>query len=263
MCRFVAYVGPPIPLSALLYDPPRCLSEQAVSPLEQRSGQINVDGTGVAWWDGADLRPLRYRTDRPPWADENLRGLAPRLVGTVQLAAVRSASPGIPYGAPFAHPFVHGAVAGTHNGWISAFRPLLARPLLARLPDHLFGAFDGMSDSLALFLLAVTELERNPAGGLVGAVRAALAVTAEECRRAGTTAILNLALADAGGVAVSRTGCEEPGSSLYVLRGGARWPSANLIASEPLDDDSGWTPVPDRHIAAVTGEGITMTPIPD
>ncbi|MGH8901419.1 MAG: hypothetical protein ACRDYA_06990 [Egibacteraceae bacterium] len=263
MCRFAAYVGPPVPLSALLYDPPTCLSEQAVRPREQCSGRINVDGTGVAWWDGKDPRPLRYRTERPPWADENLRGLAPRLAGTVQLAAVRSASLGIPYGAPFAHPFVHGAVAGTHNGWISAFRPLLARRLLALLPDHLFGAFDGMSDSLALFLLAVAELERNPAGGLVGAVEAALAATAEECRRAGATAILNLALADTWGVAISRMGCKESGSSLYVLRGSARWPSANLVASEPLDDDPGWTPVPDRHIAAVTGDGITVTPIPD
>ncbi|MGH8899490.1 MAG: ergothioneine biosynthesis protein EgtC [Egibacteraceae bacterium] len=261
MCRLAAYVGPPIPLSALLYDPPICLSEQAASSRERCSGRINVDGTGVAWWDGEDPRPLRYRTDRPPWADENLRGLASRLVGTVQLAAVRSATPGIPHGQVFAHPFAHGGVAGAHNGWISAFRAHVARSLLARLPDHLFGAFDGMSDSLALFLLAVTELEHNPADGLVGALRAALAATAEECRRAGATAVLNLALADARGVAIARTGYKEPGSSLYVLRDSARWPSASLAASEPLDDDPGWAPVPDRHIAVLNGEGMEITAI--
>jgi gamma-glutamyl hercynylcysteine S-oxide hydrolase len=262
MCRLAAYVGPPAPLSTLLYDPPRSLSEQAVSPREQRSGRVNVDGTGVAWWNGTDdPRPLRYRTDRPPWADPNLPGLAPRLLGTVQLAAIRSATPGIPHGAVFVHPFVHKAVAGTHNGWIRAFREHVARPLLARLPEHLFASFDGMSDSLALFLLCIAELERNPKAGLVGAVRAALAAAAAECRRAGATAILNLALADTQGVAVARTGYKEPGSSLYVLRSGARWPSANLLASEPLDDDPGWTPVPDCHIAALTGDGITMAPI--
>jgi gamma-glutamyl hercynylcysteine S-oxide hydrolase len=263
VCRLAAYVGPPAPLSTLLHDPPRALSEQAVCPREQRAGRINVDGTGVAWWDGEDPRPLRYRTDRPPWADENLRGLASRLGATVQLAAIRSATPGIPYGQVFAHPFVHGGVAGTHNGRIGGFRACVARPLLARLPDHLFSAFEGMSDSLALFLLAVAELERNPAGGLVGAVRAALVATTEECRRAGTTAILNLALADASGVVISRMGYKEPGSSLYVLRDGARWPSANLIASEPLDHDPGWGPVPDGHIAALNGDVVEITAIPE
>lgn len=263
MCRLAGYVGPLTPLSALLYDPPWSLSAQAVSPREQRRGEINVDGTGVAWWDGTDSRPLRYRTDRPPWADPNLPGLAPRLRCAVQLAAVRSATPSIPHGHVFVHPFIHEQVAGTHNGRISAFRECVARPLVARLPDHLFGAFDGMSDSLTLFLLAVAERERNPAGGLVGALRVALAVAEEECRRAGTTADLNLALADASSVAISRAGYEEPGNSLYVLRNGARWPGASLVASEPLDDDPGWTPVPDRHIAALSSDGIEMTPLSD
>lgn len=261
MCRLAAYVGPPIPLSALLYDAPRSLSEQAVSPREQRSGRVNVDGTGVAWWEGGDPRPLRYRIDRPPWADENLKGLACRLRSGAQLAAVRSATPGIPYGAVFAHPFVHGASAGAHNGRIVLFRERVAHPLMAHLPPHLFGAFDGMSDSLALFLLAIAELERNPAGGLVGALQATLAVTVEECRRAKTTATLNLALADTSGVAVSHISHGEASTSLYLLHDGARWPSASLVASEPLDDDPGWTPVPDCHIAALRSDGIEITPI--
>lgn len=263
MCRLAGYLGPPVPLSALLYDPPRSLSEQAVESREQRSGRINVDGTGVAWWDGADPRPLRYRTDRPPWSDPNLPDLACRLAGGVQLAAVRSATRGIPYGTPFAHPFMHGQVAGTHNGRIGLFRERIARPLLARLPDELFSAFDGMSDSLALFLLAVAELERNPAGGLVGALGAALCAVAEECCRAGATATLNVALADASGVAAAKTGHDLPGASLYTLRDGARWPGASLVASEPLDDDPGWTPVPDRHVVLLRGDEITIMPLDD
>ncbi|MGH8929411.1 MAG: class II glutamine amidotransferase [Egibacteraceae bacterium] len=258
MCRLAGYVGPPAPLSSLLLDPPRSLQVQAYNPLEMRSGTVNVDGTGIAWWDGDDPRPLRYRTVHPPWVDENLRRLAPRLRSGVQLAAVRSATPGIPHGATFVHPFMHSGLAGTHNGWIRGFRERLARPLLQRLPDHLLGAFDGMSDSLAIFLLAVAERERNPAGGLAGAVRAAIAAVTEECARAGTTAMLNVALADASGIAVAKTGYEQVGASLYALRDGARWPGASVVASEPLDSDSGWVPVPECHIALLSEDGIDI-----
>jgi glutamine amidotransferase len=253
MCRLAGYAGPPLPLSALLYDPPRSLSEQAVEPREQRSGRVNVDGTGIAWWDGGDPRPLRYRSERPPWADENLAGLAPRIAAPVQLAAVRSATPGIPHGTPFVHPFVHGGLAGAHNGWIASYRERVARRLLDRLPDHLFGSADGMSDSIAIFLLAVAERQRRPETGLAGALRAALAATAEECRRAGVGATLNVALADASGVAVARFGAGEPGNSLYTRSG-----DGHLVASEPLDDDPAWTAVPDGCIAVLTRTGIDL-----
>lgn len=246
-------------MSALLYDAPRSLYEQAVEPCEPGGpNRINVDGTGIAWWDGQDPRPLRYRTDRPPWADENLSGLASRITAGTQLAAVRSASTGIPYGIEFSHPFVHGDLAGTHNGVIGQFRAVLARPLLARLPDHLFSAFGGMSDSLAIFLLAVAQWERDPAGGLAGALRGALTAVGEECARAGSTAKLNVALAHASGVAVVKSGYGELGNSLYVLCDGARWPGASIVASEPLDSDSGWTLVPDRHIVTATRDGIDI-----
>ena len=254
MCRLAGYVGPPLPLSALLYDPPRSLSEQAVSPREQRAGRINVDGTGVAWWDGADSVPLRYRTDRPPWSDENLAGLAPRISAGVQLAAVRSATRGIPYGTPFVHPFVVGELAGTHNGWIKPFRERTARPLLARLPDHLFCRFVGMSDTLAVILLAAAEYERSR--DLVGALRAALRVVAEECHRTGASAMLNVALADVSTVAVSRCGVGALGNSLYTISRGGHY-----VVSEPLWDDPGWVPVPDDRIAVLTPEGVHVEDI--
>ena len=58
MCRLAAYAGPPAPLSALLYDPPHSLEHQAYAPRELVSGNVNVDGTGVAWWPAHEDEPL-------------------------------------------------------------------------------------------------------------------------------------------------------------------------------------------------------------
>ncbi|MDP8970062.1 MAG: hypothetical protein M3N52_06135, partial [Actinomycetota bacterium] len=117
-----AYLGPPRPLSTLLYEPPRALQVQAYDPKEQLFGGVNVDGTGVAWWVDDEPAPLLYRSDRPPWSDPNLPDLSRRLRARVQLAAVRSASPGIPYGTNYVAPFVHGTLACAHNGWLGEFR---------------------------------------------------------------------------------------------------------------------------------------------
>lgn len=257
-----AYVGSPRPLSTLLYDPPRSLRVQACDPKEQLRGSVNVDGTGVAWWVGDDPEPLRYRTERPPWSDPNLPDLAARLSGRLQLAAVRSATRGIPYGPPFVHPFVHEHLAGAHNGWLGEFRRSTAGVLLGRLPDHLRGALDGMSDSQLLFLTAVGHLQAQPGGGLAGAVRAAVTEAAEVCAAHGAQAALNLVVADGARVVAARLSLGVPANSLYTLERGQRWPDGVLLASEPLDDDA-WTPVPDRCLAELTSAGVRLSPIDD
>ncbi|HEX9888931.1 MAG TPA: hypothetical protein VGA69_05605, partial [Nitriliruptorales bacterium] len=122
MCRLAAYVGPPAPLSTLLYDPPRSLQVLSYQPRELLYGSVNVDGTGIAWWDEIDQPPLRYVTASPPWSDPNLASLAPRLTGRVQLAAVRGATPDIPFGPANVAPFAHDGVAFVHNGWVGEFR---------------------------------------------------------------------------------------------------------------------------------------------
>lgn len=243
MCRLAAYSGPPVPLSALLYDPPHSLRVQAARPREQHDGAVNVDGTGVAWWvDGHE--PLRYRSHLPPWSDPNLPALARRLEGSTIVASIRSASPGLPYGDAFAHPFLGEHLAFAHNGWIGAFRDRTARPLLERLPDDLFARVDGMSDTQVAFLLLVDALRRDPAGGLVAALAAALQTIADVCRDRGVAARLNLCVSDGASVVLSRTSVDEGCNSLYTLCDAGRWPGAAVAASEPLDADPAWTSVP-------------------
>ena len=255
MCRIAAYAGPPRPLSHLLFDQPRSLEVMAHSPRELRSGTVNVDGTGIVWFDPpgpdgappADARPLRYRTQLPPWGDQTLVELSPRLSSTVMLGSVRSTTAGIPQGQAFVHPFTSGDLAGTHNGWISNYRRAVARRLLAEVSDETFGELDGMSDANALFLLAVDAYRAG--APLLDAAREATARAAEVTAAAGETATLTLALADRTGVAAVNAATGRPANSLYVRA----HEGAHLLASEPLDDDPSWTRVGE-------GDGVLLTP---
>lgn len=255
MCRLAAYAGPPADLSSILYEAPHSLEKQAYLPREMVSGHVNVDGTGVAWWRDGDPEPLHYVTDRPPWSDANLPRLARRLQGAPILSVVRSQTPGMPAGAAAAHPFVFERWAGAHNGYLEGFAAL-APALIDRLDDELFGQLDVLSDSLLLFLLAVTWVRRG------ASLQEALVDTAAEaatlCAGIGCAASLNLVLADAGEVAVLRAARGVAANSLYALEDGARWPGGRLIASEALDEDPGWVVVPEDHVVSISSDTLRV-----
>ena len=260
MCRFAAYVGPPVPLSTLLYDAPHSLEIQAYAPRVQHNGLVNVDGTGVAWWPEPGP-PLRYVTDRPPWSDPNLPSLTPRLTAGLQVAAVRSATPGLPLGAAAVGPFVLDDLAGAHNGAIASFRDGCGRALLERLPDDLHAMVDVASDSLVLVATVARWLRAHPDDGLAGAVASTIAEVNDVCETHGAAATVNLLVADGHQVVASRSAIGTTANSLYVLAGGDRWPQATIIASEPLDDDAGWTEVSDGSLVTVTPDGtVTRHP---
>lgn len=251
MCRIAARTGPPVPLSHLLYDLPRSLQALAHDPRELRSGTVNVDGTGVVWFDDGDPRPLRYRTQLPPWGDQTLVELAPRLRSHIILGAVRSTTPGMPQGDAFVHPFSAEDLAGTHNGWISDYRSRVARALTAELTDDAFGLLDAMSDASVVFLLALDAYRAG--AGLLGAAIQATEITAKVTAAAGCTATLTLALADHTGVAAVNAAVGRPANSLYVAEDGrADTSTAYLLGSEPLDPALDWVPVADGRTALLT-----------
>jgi glutamine amidotransferase len=260
MCRFAAYAGPPAPLSTLLYDAPHSLEVQAYAPRVQHNGLVNVDGTGVAWWPEPGP-PLRYVTDRPPWSDPNLPLLAPRLEAELQVVAVRSATPGLPLGTASVAPFLIDDLAGAHNGAIASFRDGCGRALLERLPDDLHAMVEVASDSLVLVATVARRLRERPDGGLAGAVTATIAEVTEVCQRHQASATLNLVVADGRQIVASRSAVGTTANSLYVLAGGARWPQATIVASEPLDDDAGWAEVADGSLVTVTPDGTVAIPL--
>jgi glutamine amidotransferase len=252
MCRLAAYVGPELPLAALLYDPPHSLERQSYAARELLWGNVNVDGTGVAWWDDGD-EPLRYVTTEPPWKDANLPHLAPRIRSHAMLAAVRSATPGIPQGAPYVAPFTVGRLAGVHNGWIQAFRGPVGRELTQRLPDELYAAMDVASDSKALILTIAGHYD----GDLAEAVRRGVHDVEEIVRRHDVPATLNVVVADGSTVVATRHSVGVGVNSLYVAaRDRAHW-----LASEPLDDADDWKPIPESHVVVMTARRLAVTPL--
>lgn len=258
MCRLAGYVGrQPIPLSALLYEPVHSLEHASYAPRELLSGTVNVDGTGAAWWPEDGSGPLRYVTAAPPWADPNLPGLAPSLCGTTMLATVRSATPGLPFGPDNVAPFVTDGLAGAHNGHINGFRDGLGRTLLSGLSDSRFGQLTTMNDSLALFLMVAQHVENEPGSSLSNAVTTVIQHTAKTVVAAGETATLNLVVATSGEIVAARTSAGEATNSLYTRTTA----EASWLASEPLDDDAGWNPVPEHSLAAITADGVHIDAI--
>lgn len=244
MCRMAGYVGPPVALSTLLFDADWSLYEQAYRPKYMRHGTINVDGTGLCWWAAGEPEPLRYVTTAPPWADVNLSALTPRLSSRLQLQAVRSATIGNPFSQNNVSPFVRDGVGFTHNGWIGGFRTGVGRTLSQRLPDHLYNALDAVSDSLLYFHTVLKHREQAPGDGLAGAIVAAAEEITSVVRASGERAVLNVLAATSDELVAFSAGADVAPNTLYVDDTGQRYRDAAVVASEPLDDDERWRPVP-------------------
>ena len=251
MCRIAASVGEPRTLSELMFDPPHSLQRQSYAPGEMVRGHVNVDGTGVAWWTDDDPEPLRYITERPPWSDANLRPLSDRTHASTILAAVRSATPGVPFGPSNVQPFVWDEVAAVHNGWIGGWRGPIRRDLLDTLSDDALGRLDVMNDSLVLTLGAGARV--HDGAPLDVALAETIRETVGLVEKHEVQASLNVALAVAGRVVAVRAAVGVESNSLYVDSAGGR------LASEPLDDAE-WVAVPPDHLVDLQPESVAVRP---
>ena len=245
MCRHLAYLGPPAPLSRLLLEPTHSLVHQSWAPREMRGGAtINADGFGVGWYPGAGAAPVRYRRDTPMWSDAALAGLAVTTVAGGVLAAVRSATAGMPVVATAAAPFADGPWLFSHNGVVAGW-PSSVGKLAERLPTTDLLTLEAPTDSALLWALVRDRL-RGGAGPAE-----AVAATVAEVAAVAPGSRLNLLLTDGATIAASTLG-----HSLSVRGDG----SEILISSEPLDD-RGWQPVPDRTLLTATRHGVDFTPL--
>jgi glutamine amidotransferase len=226
MCRHLGWLGAPVSVSSLVLDPPSGLLVQSYAPQRQKHGVVNADGWGVGFFD-ADV-PRRWRSASPIWGDVSLASVAPALTSGCVVAAVRSATIGMPMDASAAAPFSDGQWLLSHNGVVDrAVLPLSA-------------AAESVVDSA---LLAALIFER----GLD-----ALGETVSEVGSADPSARLNIIAANG-----SRLLATTWGDTLSILRR----PDGVVLASEPYDDHPDWQDLPDRHLIEVRGADVTLTPL--
>jgi predicted glutamine amidotransferase len=246
MCRFVAYLGEPVFLDELVCRPAHSLLQQS-QRAEQAKASTHGDGFGIGWY-GERGEPGVYREVMPAWSDENLLSLARTLRSRLFFAHVRAAT-GTAIARQNSHPFRHGPWLFMHNGQIGGYASV-RRALESRLPDTLYGARKGATDSELLFLLILARIERGLP--VHDAVRATLDETAALMRGQEIVEPLRFsaALSDGQRLHVFRWASDERPPTLYLHQG----PRGTTVASEPLtDDEDDWRPL--RQ-----GEFLTLTP---
>jgi len=234
VCRHAAWLGAARPLTWLIHEPEHGLLKQSYAPRRQRFGMINADGYGMGWYEPrAD--PVRYRRAVPIWADANLPGLARIARSTCLLAAVRSATVGMPIEESATAPFTDGRWLLSHNGRV-------ARDAVRDLADGAESACDAAWVAAAVF-------QRGHAGLGLGEALAEVVVRAGE---KDPGARLNLLACDGASIAATVWG-----DTLFHHR----LPDGVLVASEPLDDLPGWQAVPERSLLTVTGDDVRVEPL--
>jgi glutamine amidotransferase len=226
MCRHLAWLGAPRTVSSLVLDQPFGLRHQSYAPRRQQRGLMNADGWGVGFYVDAQTAPVRWRSARPLWADASFASVAPVLSSGAVLAAVRSATPGMPMDESAAAPFSDGRWLLSHNGRVD-------RGVLPARHDA-----ESVCDSA---LLAAHIFAEGPEQ---------VADTIREVASADPGAYLNVLLTDGSRVLAVTWG---DALSYRVDTDGV------VVASEPDDDDVRWVDVPDRHLVEVTSSGVTVT----
>ena len=121
MCRHLAWLGRPRSLAELVLEPRSSLLVQSYAPRRQRYGTLNADGWGVGLHVPGRPEPVRWRSAKPLWGDASFASVAPLLSAGCVLAAVRSATVGMPMDETAAAPFTDGrwllsGIAGTEAG---------------------------------------------------------------------------------------------------------------------------------------------------
>jgi glutamine amidotransferase len=230
MCRHLGWLGAEVSVSSLVLDPPFGLRVQSYAPRRQKHGLMNADGWGVGFFDRSPegVVPRRWRSAAPLWGDTSFDSVAPALRSRCVVAAVRSATVGMPIEGSATAPFTDGSWLLSHNGVVD------------RTVLPLTSTAESVCDSAVL------------AATIFGLGLDLLGETIVKIAALDPNARLNILAANG-----SRMLATAWGDTLSILRRD----DGVVLASEPYDDDSDWEDVPDHHLVEVTPQSVTMTPL--
>ena len=187
---------------------------------------MNADGWGVGFYAPGQDAPVRWRSAKPLWGETSFASVAPVLSSGAVLAAVRSATVGMPMDESAAAPFTDGRWLFSHNGRVD-------RSVLPATREA-----ESTCDSA---LLAAHVFAQGPEK---------VAETIRQVAAADPAAFLSVLLTDGESITAISWGDQ---LSYLELADGV------VVASEPYDDDARWIDVPDRHLLEVTPAGVTVT----
>ena len=184
MCRALAYLGQPVLLDNLLYQPDSALVRQAYMP--KMLHLMNLAGFGLKAWDrnsSDPLKPYSYASTALPVFDRNLKALAEKIRPSCVLAHVRGVtySTEVEISLQNVHPFQFPGfcLALAHNGDLARFAEMKPH-LLGHIRADVAGLIRGTTDSEWIYALIVSQLA-DPRGAcrsddLVRAVEQAFAI---------------------------------------------------------------------------------------
>jgi glutamine amidotransferase len=193
MCRALLYLGEPVLLDNLLYQPDSALVRQSYMP--KMLNMLNLAGFGLRAWDPGSHQPEKaffYGSPSLPVFDRNLKNLAEKVRAACVLAHVR----GVAYSAAVeislqnVHPFQFDGVpwALAHNGDLAGMEALKPR-LAPHIQPRFLAGIRGTTDSEWIYALFMSQLSDPGAAAAEDEAFEALGRT---------LAVLRLARADAG-----------------------------------------------------------------
>ena len=162
MCRALLYLGQPVLLDNLLYQPDSALIRQSYMP--KMLHMLNLAGFGLRAWDPASTNPAQpysYYSQSLPVFDRNLQNLAQKIRPSCVLGHVRGVaySSRVEISLQNVHPFhfTNVPLVLAHNGDLAEFarmKPLL----LAHIRPEYIAQIHGTTDSEWIYALLVSRL---------------------------------------------------------------------------------------------------------
>jgi ergothioneine biosynthesis protein EgtC len=252
----MGYLGRPLLLEQLLYQPNHSLIVQSYQPREMTSGVVNADGFGVGWYHSQrETEPFSYKAIAPVWNDVNLPSLSRFIESGCVLANVRSATSGQSVDLVNCQPFQRDRLTFIHNGFIGRFRETLYRPLRERLTDTAYRMIRGTTDSEHIFALLIDALTDTES--LAVALQQTIATLSALSDKYETEFSANIIVSNGQQLVASRFANRDPVPTLYWLQQNPQLPKSVVIASEPLFE-ADWVAFGDRSLLTVNSDFTTQ-----